>query len=375
MVNETVHSSGAEQRILVVDDNPDICLAIKDLLETDGYWVNCLNDGQTCLDFVVDEIPDLIILDVIMPQLGGIDVCRRLKENLKTMRVPVIFVTGQYDYDSRIQCKKAGGDEFLNKPIDATELLIRVKNLLKLKQYHDLIIQDRDLLEQKVLERTSELRETHEEMLIRLSMAAEYKEGIVGSHLTRISRYAEIVARGLGLKEPRVHMVRIGAICHDIGKIAVPESILEKAGPLTDDEWVVMRKHSQIGAKILSNSKSDLLKVAERIALYHHENWDGSGYPEGLAGEAIPLSARIVRVVDSFDALISKRSYKDAFSIETALEIIEEEKGKQFDSQIVDTFLNEFDKIQSVIEQFHENQDAFMSASGFWATGRQRLYG
>lgn len=370
-----MNDNDAQKYILVVDDSPEICLAIQDLLESEGYRVRTAYNGQACLDIVVGETPDLIILDVVMPEINGIEVCRRLKENLKTMGVPIIFVTGQYDYDSRILCKKAGGDEFLNKPVDATELLIRAQNLLKLKHYHDLILRDRDLLEQKVQERTAELRDTHEEMLIRLSMAAEYKEGIVGAHLTRISRYAECVARAHGVDEARIQMIRIGAICHDIGKIGVPESILEKPGPLTDEEWIVMREHSQIGARILSNSKSDIIKIAESIALYHHENWDGTGYPKGLAGEAIPLSARIVKIVDVFDALVSKRSYKKAFSVEKALTIIQDEKGGQFDPAIVDTFLSVLDEILSVMERFDENQDVFINQTGTWANERQRLYG
>ncbi|MDP8243244.1 MAG: response regulator [Candidatus Hinthialibacter antarcticus] len=369
-----MNDCGAQKSILIVDDNPDICMAIQDLLESDGYRVVCVNDGRACLDFVLDDPPDLIILDVVMPQIGGIEVCRRLKENPKAMSIPIIFVTGQYDYESRILCKKAGGDEFLNKPIDATELLIRAQNLLKLKHYHDLILRDRDLLEQKVLERTVELRDTHEEMLIRLSMAAEYKEGIVGAHLTRISRFAECVARAYGIEESRVHMIRIGAICHDIGKIAVPESILEKPGPLTEDEWAIMRTHSEIGARILSNSKSDLIKIAENIARYHHEDWDGSGYPEGLTGDSIPLSARIVRVVDVFDALVSKRSYKDAYSIDESLAIIQDEKGRQFDPDIVDTFLREVDTIEAVMERFNENQDENIGFIGSWDNERQQLY-
>ncbi|MBZ0256878.1 response regulator, partial [bacterium] len=361
-----------QKLILVVDDNKSICLAIQDLLESEGYRVDCIHDGKACLDFVTKITPDLIILDVLMPDVSGIEVCRQLKENLKTMSVPVIFVTGQYDYESRILCKKAGGDEFLNKPVDATELLIRTKNLLRLKHYHDLILRDRDQLEQKVFERTTELRKTHEEMLVRLSMAAEYKDGITGAHLTRISRFSELTAREHGIDEARVQMIRIGAICHDIGKIGVPESILEKPGPLTDDEWLVMREHPKIGARILSNSNSDLIRIAESIAHYHHENWDGSGYPHGLKEDSIPLSARIVRVVDVFDALISKRPYKKAFSVEESLTIIEEDNGRFFDPAVAESFFNVVDKIEPII---NNSNDVYIHDSGSTHYDRIRLYG
>lgn len=367
-----VKDTDTQKLILVVDDNQSICLAIQDLLESEGYRVASAHDGKSCLNFVTKIIPDLIILDVLMPGISGIEVCRQLKENVRTMSVPVIFVTGQYDYESRILCKKAGGDEFLNKPVDATELLIRGENLLRLKHYHDLILRERDELEQKVLERTTELRNTHEEMLVRLSMAAEYKDGIAGAHLTRISCFAELAAREHGVDEPRVQMIRIGAICHDIGKIGVPESILEKPGPLTDEEWLIMKEHPKIGARILANSNSDLIRIAESIAHFHHENWDGSGYPHGLKEGSIPLSARIVRVVDVFDALISKRPYKKAFSVEESLALIEEDKGCLFDPDVVDSFLNVIDRIGPII---HGSNDVYIHDAGPKNYERKRLYG
>ncbi|MBI1388864.1 MAG: response regulator [bacterium] len=359
-------------RILVADDNAEIRMVVQELLELEGYKVDSASNGVECLERVRISPPDLIILDVMMPEMDGVETCQHIKSNPETRHIPIIFLTGQYDYDARINGKKAGADEFLYKPVDATELLIRTRNLLTVKAYHDLIRRDRDLLEQKVLERTTELRHAHEETLIRLSMAAEYKDGETGIHLLRMSGYAELIAIELGVSPSRAQLIRQAAVCHDIGKIGVPESILLKPGPLTDDEWAVMREHTRIGANILSNSKSDLLRLAECIALNHHENWDGTGYPNEVTGENIPFEARIVKVADVFDALTSKRVYKHAYTVDDSLEAIRAGANAQFDPRVVMAFERALEAIMKLRDEIEPILSGGSGGGGLHLA--QRLY-
>lgn len=336
---------GGAKRILIVDDDAANRNLMEALLRPQGYIIDKAECGLDCLAKVQEVPPDLIVLDIIMPDLDGIEVCRRLKANLRTMDIPIVFVTGLDDRAARIRGKEAGGDDFLTKPIDLTELIARTKNLLRLKEYHDEIKQHRDALEEKVRERTAELYAAHEETLLRLSMAAEYKDTDTGAHLLRISGYAEILARALNMDGREVNLVRQASVTHDIGKIGIPEAILAKPAKLTREEFTVIQTHPVIGARILAGSQSDLLQMSERVAERHHEKWNGTGYPDGLAGDAIPIEARIVAVADVFDALTTKRVYKPAFPVEQAVQTIEDESGEHFDPVVVDAFLESLEQI------------------------------
>jgi putative two-component system response regulator len=341
-------------RILVVDDEWRNLLLLESLLRPMGYDVQIAENGFDCLALVEAQEFDLIILDVVMPQMDGIEVCRQIKSNRATSTIPVIFVSGLDDKASRIRGKDAGADDFLTKPIDPTELRVRTRNLITLKAYHDEIRDRRDELEERVRERTQELFAAHEESLFRLSRAAEYKDTDTGSHLKRISGYVWSIADTMGFGACETNLIRHASITHDIGKIGIPESILVKPAKLTREEFGVMQTHTVIGARILSESKSELLQLSEKIALAHHEKWNGEGYPRQLAGKEIPVEARIVAVADVFDALCARRPYKEPYPVERAIDIIRDGAGNHFDPSVVGAFNQCLDQILDLQESCEE---------------------
>ena len=337
--------------ILIVDDDARNRKVLEALLVPEGYSVQMATNGAECLEKVAETKPDLVLLDVVMPEMDGIEACRRLRENPETFDIPVVFTTALADLDSRIRGKEAGADDFLTKPIDATELMARTRNLLQVKEYHDHVKRDKELLEERVEQRTVQLREANEETLLRLSMAAEYKDDDTGVHLLRMSGYTELVARGVGFDEPRVQLLRQASVTHDIGKVGIPDSILMKPGKLDEEEWVVMRTHAEIGAHILSGSHVELLQMSERVALSHHEKWNGQGYPRSLAEGDIPIEGRIVAIADVFDALTSRRPYKEPFGIDESVDIIRQERGQHFDPAVVAAFESRLPEVTALCRQ------------------------
>jgi putative two-component system response regulator len=302
----------------------------------------------------------------MMPELDGFETCKRLKASDKTKGIPVIFLTAKTDTEAVIRGFELGAIDYVTKPFNSAELLSRVNTHLEL---HLL----RTKLEERVEQRTAELRqalqeitaaerrtyEAHQDTIQRLGVAAEYKDDETAAHIQRMSLYATLLADRLDLSPDEVELVRVASPMHDVGKIGIPESILLKPGKLNADEWETMRQHPILGAEILRGSPSELLKAGEVIARTHHEKWDGSGYPNGLAGADIPLWGRICALADVFDALTSKRPYKEAFSNEKALAIIKAERGKHFDSRLVDVFLENFDEVVVIQEasRAEENTD------------------
>jgi len=245
-----------------------------------------------------------------------------------------------------------GADDFINKPIDNFELIARVGNLRQVKEYHDLLRNHNKQLEEEVRNRMLEIKESNLETIQRLAASAEFRDGNTGSHIERIGEYSRIIAQKLNLPTVEIENIYYASPMHDIGKIGIPDEILLKPGKLTDKEYEVMKTHTTIGAKILSGSKSPLVRTAEQIALSHHEKFNGKGYPNGLKGEETPMSARIVAVADVFDALTTDRAYKSEYSSEKSVEIIKEEKGKHFDPEITEAFLDCLDEIESVKKHY-----------------------
>jgi putative two-component system response regulator len=293
--------------ILVVDDEPANRELMEALLEPQGYTVITAEDGEGALEAFARHQPDLLLLDVMMPRLDGIEVCRRLKNNPDTRLTPVVLVTALSAVDDRVRGLEAGADDFLGKPIERLELMARVRALLSLKAYTD------------ELERA-------ESVLFALAKSIEGKDSYTGGHCDRLSNYSERLGLRIGLPKEQITALRRGGIVHDVGKVAVPDAILLKPGKLTPDEWLIMRQHPVVGEHICSPLKS--FRYVLPIIRHHHERMDGSGYPDGLKGEQIPVVARIMTIADVFDALTTQRPYKAAFSIEQALQMMEVEVQK-----------------------------------------------
>ncbi len=354
-------------RILIVDDEDLNLRLMEALLAPLGYDVILAHDGEEALRKTREALPDLILLDAMMPKLDGFEVTRRLKEDKSTRIIPIVMVTALQEVQARVMALEVGADDFLAKPVDKTELRARVQSLLKVKTYNDHMRNYQQELEAEVAKRTEELqqafekiKETSLETIYRLARAAEYKDEDTGTHVLRMSHYAAAVACKLGLPEDKTESILYASPMHDVGKIGIPDRILLKPGKLDWDEWKVMKQHTIIGGRILSDSETGVIKLAEVIALTHHERWDGSGYPKGLKGEGIPIAGRITAIADVFDALASKRPYKEPFPLEKSLDIIREERGTHFDPAVVDAFLAVTDKIIDIKEQF---QDATMKYS------------
>ena len=297
-------------RLLIADDDPSVLALLRTLAEDGGYDVLAATDGGEAVRLAVDELPDLVLLDALMPVMSGFEATRRLRGDERTKHLPVIILTALQGREDRLAGIAAGADDFLTKPVDGEELLIRVRNNLDRKAYHDLLARHNAILEQKVAERTRELREALERVtaanldtVARLALVAEYRDEGTGAHIRRISRSVAVLAREPGLERESIATIEPAAAMHDIGKIQVPDRILLKNGPLDAEEWRVMQEHTLAGERLLEGSSSPYLVMARDIAGAHHERWDGSGYPRGLAGGRIPLPARITAIVDQYDAL------------------------------------------------------------------------
>ncbi len=306
-------------KLLLVDDEATNLQVLRHILQ-DDYRLLFAKSGAKALELAFAEAPDLVLLDVMMPGMTGLEVCRTLKGEPSTARIPVVFVTALADIDDEANGFEAGAVDYITKPVSPPIVKARVRTHLSLVHVET-------------------LRQTRLEIVQRLGLAAEYKDNETGLHVIRMSHYSQVLARAAGYSEAQAEELLHAAPMHDVGKIGIPDAILRKRGALDEDEWTVMRSHVLIGAKIIGEHPSGLLRTAQRIALAHHEKWDGSGYPHGLAGEAIPLEARIVAIADVFDALTSVRPYKAAWTVEDALDLVRRESGRHFDPRLVELFL------------------------------------
>jgi putative two-component system response regulator len=310
------------------------------MLNRAGYRsVATLSDGTHLEQQLEDEAPDLIILDLHLPKRDGFALLEVLQSRIVDEHLPVLVLTGDITLDSRHRALALGARDFLTKPFDATELTLRVRNQLETRLlYQDVRKQNRALLE-AIHGRTQQLEQSRIEMIERLAVAAEYRDDDTGRHTARVSEMSTRLAEVLGLPDEQLRLMRRAAGLHDVGKIGIPDALLLKPAKLTPEEVRIMQTHTTIGAHILGGSDDPLLKLAEAIALSHHERWDGQGYPQGLQGDAIPLPGRIVAVADTFDALTNDRPYRKAFDLQNSLAEIVRHRGTQFDARIVDALL------------------------------------
>lgn len=307
------------------------------------------NNPEEALEWAAQNTSDLVMIDYLMPEMNGVDFVRLLKELPNYKAVPVIMITIRKDAETRYAALDAGVTDFINKPVDVYECKARCKNLLTMHQQHIALENRSQLLENLVNAATAEIKSREKETLMRLARAGEHKDYDTAMHLQRMSLYSRAIAETIGLSEEEVEIIELASPLHDIGKIGIPDSILLKKGPLDHHELKLMRKHPLIGYEILQDSPSKYLQKGSEIALAHHERFDGSGYPYGLKGHEIPLSARIVAIADVFDALTSVRPYKEAWSIAKALEYLSNESGKHFDPDLVTAMLS----MRTLIEKIY----------------------
>lgn len=328
-------------KILVVDDDQASIDLAERLLEWAGY-INVVSavDGQTAIKAFSQDCPDLILLDLHLPGISGFELIEEfLKLNPDDSFLPILIFSGNSSTEAKQKALSLGASDFLCKPGDSTEILLRVNNFLRMRHLYRELRRHTTELETIVEERIKEVEQAHLEIHRRLAFVAEYRDDKTGQHTYRVGDISARIAQQLGWPEEEVDAIRLAAQLHDIGKVGISDSIYLKPDKLTEEEFNEMKKHATIGARILAGGRTPIMRMAEVIAATHHERWDGTGYPKGLAGEDIPLAGRIVAVADVFDALTHERVYKKAMSINEALEIIESESGKHFDPQCVSAMM------------------------------------
>ncbi len=344
-----------DQHILIVDDEMANLKLLERMLGMHGYnSLALVQDPRNMIEEYKRKRPDLILLDVNMPYLNGYQVIEELKALEDPLLPPIVILTAQNGKEHLIKGLSLGARDFVTKPFDQAELMMRVRNLLDAHLAHKLLLDQKKVLQEMVESRTRELYESRLEIIRFLGRAAEFRDNETGVHIVRMSHYSACLGKAAGMAKEDAEMLLNASPMHDIGKIGIPDHILQKPGKLDEAEYEIMKKHAQIGADILSGHHSPLMQMAATIALTHHEKWDGSGYPQGLKGEDIPFIGRIVALCDVFDALTSNRPYKKAWRVEDARGYILENRGKHFDPGLADIFERTFSEIVTIRERYVE---------------------
>jgi putative two-component system response regulator len=342
--------------VLIIDDSPESIDVLCEILG-DAYQVKVAIGGARGIELATSSRPELILLDVMMPDVDGYEVCRALKTDPATASIPVMFVTTLADVDSETRALDAGAVDYLTKPFVPPLVRSRVRAHVALRRHSA-------TLEELVAVRTRELMETRLQVIQRLGRAAEYRDNETGMHVMRMSHVSRIVSLRLGRSDASAELLMQAAPMHDIGKIGIPDRILLKPGALVGEEWEVMKRHTTIGAEIIGEHPSELLQLARSIALHHHERWDGSGYPHGLRGEAIPEDARIVAVADVFDALLSERPYKQAWTVERTVAYLTEASGSHLDPAAVRALLDLLPECLAIRDRFSDGAPVSHARAG-----------
>ncbi len=351
-MNESVLQNA---RILVVDDEPANLKLMERILAGHGCeFVTSVQDPREVAELVANERFDLILLDLNMPHLDGYQVMEQLHELDLPVLPPVVVLTAQHGKDFLLRALALGARDFVTKPFDRNELMMRVRNLLEAHLAHQFLNAQKEVLENMVRVRTEELRHSHLQVVRHLGRAAEYRDEETGNHILRMSHICQLLASEIGWGPDQCELLLHSSPLHDIGKIGIPDAILLKPGKLDADEWEVMKTHTIIGAQMLEGDESKLMTMAREIAISHHEKWDGSGYPNGLSGDRIPMTGRIAALADVFDALTSERPYKKAWTLEATLGLIRENRGRHFDPTLVEVLEDNLPKVLEIKARFQE---------------------
>ncbi|HHH46934.1 MAG TPA: response regulator [Thiotrichales bacterium] len=350
-----------EGLVIIVDDQATgraiLTEIVRSLSLQDGMLrVEAFDDAARALARIEQVTPDLIVTDYKMPGMDGLAFTRAVRRIPECREVPLVVVTIVEDREVRCDVLKAGASDFLNRPLDVAESRARLRNLLRLREQQRQLQERADWLEDQVRRATERIAERERETLLRLARAGEYRDEETGNHILRMARYSCLIAEALGEHPDFCAELEQAAPMHDIGKIGIPDRILLKPGRLTEAEFEIMKEHARIGHEILAGSPSRYLQLGAEIALHHHERYDGSGYPQGLAGEAIPLAARIVAVADVFDALTSRRPYKDPWPLERAFAYLREAAGSHFDPRCVEAFLACEARVREIAEHYRDDE-------------------
>lgn len=330
--------------ILIIDDNSTNVLLLEKMLGIFGYNnIISSTDSREAIDLYKTYEPDLLLLDLKMPYLDGFQVLEKLNEIKEDDYIPVIIITAQDDKENRIKALKLGAKDFIGKPFDNAEVMMRIRNMLEIRLLQKQVKENNKHLKDRVKDRTRKLEGLQIELIERLLRAAEFRDNDTGNHVSRIGAYAFELGKLTGLSNEFCDMLMYASMMHDIGKIGIPDSILLKTDKLDKEEWETMKTHTDKGAEIMTESSFGVIQLAEEIALYHHERWDGTGYPKGLREDEIPIAGRITAICDVFDALLSDRPYKKAWPLEAVIKEIEKGRGTHFDPYLAQLFLDNID--------------------------------
>jgi putative two-component system response regulator len=343
----------ADFRLLVVDDQDIVRVALLRILRRAGYQCLEANDAFSAMELLQHHPVDLVLSDVMMPGMNGLELVKALASRIPD--TAILLVTGMDSLDMAMECLSSGAFAYVTKPVHTNGILIAVANALR-RRMLELDYRDREaILARKVREQTLEIRSSREEIAMRLISASEHRDSETGAHVRRIGLYAAELGRLLGWDEDRVDLLRCAAPMHDIGKIGVPDRILQKQGSLTAEEWIIMRTHTLMGSAILKDSQVPFIQMGARVAACHHERWNGQGYPLGMSGERIPLEGRIVTLVDIYDALRCRRVYKRSWTESETLAFLQDNAGNHFDPSLVSLFLGHYDLFREILARNPED--------------------
>lgn len=338
--------------ILIVDDTPANLQLLAGILKDEGYKVRPASSGKMALDAIAKRAPSLILLDIKMPEMDGYEVCAALKSNPQTEHIPVLFISALTDVNDKVKAFNVGGLDYISKPFQFEEVKARVSTHLQLKALQNQMEQEIEEGIDKIRALNQEIIDTQREAILTLGEICETRSHETGLHVKRVADFSYLLARLADCAD--AELIKQASPMHDIGKVAIPDQVLNKPGPLTPEEWEIMKTHSQLGFQMLSVSQRPLLHMAAIIAHQHHEKWDGSGYPQGLKGETIHIAGRITAVADVLDALGHKRCYKSAWEFDQILAFFKEERGKHFDPALIDLFIQHIDQFVEIIEHYRQ---------------------
>ena len=340
--------------ILIVDDDPASRYVLAHMLGEAGYTTVEARSGHEALDILSQKLPDLVLLDLVMPGIGGLDLLRTLKSEERTQSIPTIIITGMSGGEARISALQGGAADYLIKPFNEAELTTRVENHIRLREYRNLQREHTESLGRKIAQHVAQLNDSYHETIYLLTSAAEFRDEDTGIHIRRVSHFTSEIARSMGMASDYVDCIFYASPMHDIGKIAVPDRILYKPSPLDEEEWATMKSHTIYGKRILANGKAAYIRMGAEIAESHHERWNGGGYPYQLSGNEIPLTGSIMSICDTYDALRSRRPYKEPISHEETVRIITRGDGRTDPEHFRPEVLSSFSKCASVFQEIYE---------------------